>query len=311
VVLHKNNDSEREKFLKILLETGQAHPRSLYETPAQSTKWSELHHKYSPLIHDPETISFYQESFQSVLNPITAERVQVVSIGCGTGSKDVHLLNQLHQRVRSLRYVPSDVSESLVVQASSQMKTHQGECLPVVGDFEASDFADKLPAPLPDEQRIVLFFGILPNIRYQQARSSLSKLLRKEDVLIVGTNLVPHRIEDILPQYDNPETCEWLTLLLKQFEFDITAGEFQFSIGQDPDMNALKRIEARYGFKKSVTIQFQGKSYTIGADTSWLIFFSNRYSLPLLKGFVEDLKCRSLFEGANGRRDEGIVSGIK
>lgn len=311
MVLHENIGSEREKFLKILLETRQAHPRSLYETHAQSTKWSELHRKYSPLIHDAETISFYQNSFESLLNNLQAERVQVVSIGCGTGSKDVHLLSQLHQRVRRIRYVPSDVSESLVQQASSQMNASWGECIPVVGDFEDPTFLDKLPAALPNEERMILFFGVLPNIRYSQAKTSLFKSLRKGDILVAGTNLVPNHIENVLPQYDNPETCEWLQMLLHQFQFDLKAGEIQFSIGQDPDLEALKRIEARYVFRENVVIEFQGKSHRIEANTSWLIFFSNRYSLPLLRGFVEDLKCQVFFEGSNGRRDEGIVSGRK
>jgi len=119
---------------------------------------------------------------------------ELVELGSGTAAKTSLLLAAMHAAGTLERYVPIDVTESMV-RASAQRLVAEFDGLRVhgiVGDFERH--LDRVPAPRDGVPRIVAFLGgtignFTPGSRRRFLRG-LSTLLGPDDFLLVGTDLV-------------------------------------------------------------------------------------------------------------------------
>src|SRR3954470_15168135 len=119
---------------------------------------------------------------------------ELVELGSGTAAKTTLLLAAMHEAGTLERYVPIDVTESMV-RASAERLVAEFDGLHVhgiVGDFERH--LDRVPPPLDGVPRIVAFLGgtignFTPGSRRRFLRS-LATLLGPDDVLLLGTDLV-------------------------------------------------------------------------------------------------------------------------
>jgi L-histidine Nalpha-methyltransferase len=119
---------------------------------------------------------------------------ELVELGSGTAAKTRLLLAAMHAAGTLERYVPIDVTESMV-RASAHELVEDFDGLRVhgiVGDFERH--LDHVPAPVDGRPRIVAFLGgtignFTPGSRRRFLRS-LAGLLGPEDFLLLGTDLV-------------------------------------------------------------------------------------------------------------------------
>ncbi|WP_445151975.1 L-histidine N(alpha)-methyltransferase [Baekduia sp. Peel2402] len=119
---------------------------------------------------------------------------ELVELGSGTAAKTSLLLAAMHEAGTLERYVPIDVTESMV-RASAQRLVAEFDGLHVhgiVGDFERH--LDRVPPPRDGVPRIVAFLGgtignFTPGSRRRFLRG-LSTLLGPDDFLLVGTDLV-------------------------------------------------------------------------------------------------------------------------
>jgi L-histidine N-alpha-methyltransferase len=119
---------------------------------------------------------------------------ELVELGSGTAAKTALLLAAMHEAGTLERYVPIDVTESML-RASAQRLVDAFDGLHVhgiVGDFERH--LDRVPAPLDGTPRIVAFLGgtignFTPGSRRRFLRT-LARLLGPDDFLLIGTDLV-------------------------------------------------------------------------------------------------------------------------
>ncbi|MCW3004406.1 MAG: egtD [Conexibacter sp.] len=119
---------------------------------------------------------------------------ELVELGSGTAAKTRLLLAAMHEAGTLDRYVPVDVTESMV-RASARELVAEFAGLRVhgiVGDFERH--LDRLPPPVPGRPRIVAFLGgtignFTPGTRRRFLRS-LAGLLGDDGFLLLGTDLV-------------------------------------------------------------------------------------------------------------------------
>jgi L-histidine N-alpha-methyltransferase len=119
---------------------------------------------------------------------------ELVELGSGTAAKTQLLLAAMHEAGTLDRYVPIDVTESMVrasaarlVDAFDGLRVHG-----IVGDFERH--LGNVPDPVDGRPRIVAFLGgtignFTPGSRRRFLRS-LSSLLGPDDFLLIGTDLV-------------------------------------------------------------------------------------------------------------------------
>jgi L-histidine N-alpha-methyltransferase len=124
----------------------------------------------------------------------TTGAAELVELGSGTAAKTRLLLAAMHEAGTLDRYVPIDVTESMVRASASELV----EELPglrvhgIVGDFERH--LGHVPPPVPGRPRIVAFLGgtignFTPGSRRRFLRS-LSRLLGRDGHLLIGTDLV-------------------------------------------------------------------------------------------------------------------------
>ena len=118
--------------------------------------------------------------------------VELVELGSGTAAKTRVLLDALYEAGTLARYVPVDVTESMV-RASASALTEEYPGLHVhgvIGDFERH--LDQVPDPVGP--RIVAFLGgtignFPPGSRRRFLRA-IARLLGEDDHLLMGTDLV-------------------------------------------------------------------------------------------------------------------------
>jgi L-histidine Nalpha-methyltransferase len=160
--------------------------------------------------------------------------VELVELGSGTASKTRVLLDALHETGNLVRYVPIDVTESMVRDCAEELTVEYPglQVHGVIGDFERH--LDRVPAA--DGPRLVVFLGgtignFPPGSRRRFLRQ-IGGLLGPEDYLLMGTDLVkdPRVLE---AAYDDPEgvTAEFnrnvLHVLNRELDADFEPADFE------------------------------------------------------------------------------------
>jgi L-histidine N-alpha-methyltransferase len=117
---------------------------------------------------------------------------ELVELGSGTAAKTRILLQAMADAGTLRRYVPIDVTEDMVREVAAQLTEEHPELTVhgIVGDFERH----LQHVPEPDGPRIVAFLGgtignFPPGSRRRFLRR-LAELLRPQDVLLLGTDIV-------------------------------------------------------------------------------------------------------------------------
>ncbi len=308
--------ARREGLLRRSLARREVNPRLHYETDGQARRWLKVHRRYSPAANSARGFRPYRQAFRQVARAWEASAAQVVSLGCGGGKKDQGLLRFLAVRGVSADYVPVDVSPALVRAAAVACRhfARRGECRPIVADLAAwrklAPLLEKVRCPTAP--RLVLFFGMLPNLDPQFAQRALRGLLRRGDVLLLSANLLPERdpraARRILAQYDNPETRDWLMTLVRDLGLPTEARCLRFALRPCPGWPGARRIEAVYRFPRAVEFHAAGRRWRFRKGERWLLFFSNRPTLRQLEGFLAGIGLRDVRCWTEARGEEAVAS---
>jgi len=159
--------------------------------------------------------------------------VELVELGSGTAAKTRVLLDALYEAGTLSRYVPVDVTESMVRACASELiEEYPGlRVHGVIGDFERH--LDQVPEPVGP--RIVVFLGgtignFPPGSRRRFLRG-IARLLDDEDYLLMGTDLVKDR-QVLEAAYDDSQgvTAEFnrnvLRVLNRELQADFDPEDF-------------------------------------------------------------------------------------
>jgi L-histidine Nalpha-methyltransferase len=160
--------------------------------------------------------------------------VELVELGSGTAAKTRVLLDALHAAGTLRRYVPFDVTETMVRESARELTSEYPglRVHGVIGDFERH--LDRVPAA--EGPRIVAFLGgtignFPPGSRRRFLRQ-IARLLGADDFLLMGTDLVkdPRVLE---AAYDDSEgvTAEFnrnvLRVLNRELDADFDPEDFE------------------------------------------------------------------------------------
>ncbi len=121
---------------------------------------------------------------------------ELVELGSGASVKARILLDAMEEAGTLRRYVPLDVSETVVREAAEQLVNDYDTLTVhgVIGDFERH--LGELPAGGDAPRLVALLGGTIGNFMPQARRTLLGKiaaLLRRDDALLLGTDLVKDR----------------------------------------------------------------------------------------------------------------------
>jgi uncharacterized SAM-dependent methyltransferase len=287
VAIHASQfpDNVRRDLLASL-RARQVNHKFHYDSVKQTQKWLALHQIYSPTRNDADCQAIYEKSFATVATQIQSTCVNVIGLGCGGGQKDTRLLRQLAATGRTIGYAPCDVAVAMVLVArqTALAAVPAERCFPVVFDLAA---ADDLPRVFdqtlaPEAARLITFFGMIPNFEPDTILAKLASLVRPQDVLLFSANLAPGPdyaagVRQILPQYDNPPTREWLLTFLLDLGVERGDGELCFAIEADA-ATSLQRVVGNFHFTRNCRIEIETDTFDFAAGSVLRLFFSYRYT---------------------------------
>ena len=283
-----------------------------YESYKQAEKWRALHRAFSPAKNDPSCQSAYDEAFRAAAHEAGDRLVHVAGLGCGGGEKEARLLQLLSRGNRELSYTPCDVSLPLVLTAWTAVEAIPDlQCYPLVCDLGvATDLTETMETqPVIAESRIVTLFGVLPNFEVRALLANVVPLLRREDLLLLSTNLAPGNdyeagVSAVLPQYDNDLTRDWLLTLLWDLGMEPGDGEISFEIETDAD--AIKRITAHFQFARARTLHVHDEEFAFAAGERLRLFFSSRHTADTIQAILRPHGMRVDLQWTNQSGEEGV-----
>lgn len=288
-----------------------------YDSVKQSQKWLKLHQAYSPAKNSDAVALTYSQCFQKV-STIAANdlSIEVIGLGCGGGDKDRELLSFLENKSKALTYYPLDVSLSLALISAHKAKRLLPEIAvwPVVCDLlSADDLISNFSANQGESHKIITFFGMIPNFLPTEILPILSNFLTTGDTLLMSANLAPGNdylggIEQVLPQYDNELTRDWLMTILLDAGINPADGEIKFEIQGDSTISGLdlKRINASFQVRKSIHWTLDGRSVEWQEGDQVQLFFSYRYTSNRLQAVLQQYRLNILDYWEDDNQEEGV-----
>ena len=289
-----------------------------YDTPKQSLRWLRVHETFSPARQDLSCQAAYDLGVAAAARLLGRRDIDVVSLGCGAGQKEVGLLRALHalNPARRARYVPTDVSVSLTLitrEVSLAAGMSPADCAPLVLDLaQAEDWGKALQSVLtPGVQRVVTFFGMMPNFSPAEMLPRLAGLLKSKDVLLVSANLAPGEnyaagVRKILPLYDNALTAEWLFSVLADLGVVDDDGRMEFRVARCPEGSGLLRVEADFVFRRACSLRYGGREWRCKRGERFGLFFSYRHTPERVRKLFRRHGLRVDAQWLNTAGDEGI-----
>ncbi len=196
--------------------------------------------------------------------------VELVELGSGTAAKTRVLLDALYAAGTLERYIPVDVTESMVRECAEELTSEYPglRVHGVIGDFERH--LDRLPEAAGP--RIVAFLGgtignFPPGSRRRFLRK-IGRLLGPEDHLLMGTDLVkdPRLLKDA---YDDAQgiTAEFnrnvLRVLNRELQADFDPDDFDHVALFDAEH---EWIEMRLRARRELTIVVRGLDLPVHFD---------------------------------------------
>lgn len=314
--LHSSQFPEQlHEELLASLRTRRVNHKFHYESRQQAQKWLALHQRYSPSRNDLGCRAIYEEAFAVTAETVKSPAAHVIGLGCGGGSKDFMLLQQLRKKGRMLVYSACDVSHALVLAARHQALTmldgrHVHD---LVADLMTADDLQRIfsTQTAGNSTRIINFLGMVPNFEPAECLARLSSLLRPNDMLILSANLAPgdaYRagVEQVLPQYDNAPTRDWLMTFLTDLGVESRDGKLSFALETDEAGLNLLRVVAWFEFAKERVIQLGDERFAFKPGERLRVFFSYRHTPKMVRDWLGGANIEVLAERVAHFGEEGV-----
>ncbi len=238
-----------------------------YEGLRQSQLWMKV-----ARAHAPNTEPAYREVFESAREWIGDEPVHVVGLGAGGAAKEQKLLEGLTKPL----FTPVDVSDSLaLLSAQHTWDLTEKPPKPLVADLLGyPDLPNWLAEFDSGRKRLFTAFGLTPNTAPSELLPVLHDFLRPEDALLISANLFTS-IQDVLSQYDNPETRAWLSQVLIDWGIRDQLSEPTFRWGEIEGQTA---VIAESRWLEDTDLEWEGELFHVEQSQILRLFFSIRYT---------------------------------
>jgi hypothetical protein len=294
------HDSARANALALRrresLFRGELDQRFHYLTERQAQLWMEVHKQHAPLFHDPEFSNIFKNAAAELAADLAGESVHLIGLGAGGGEKEALVLSALRSAGCRVSYTPLDVSLELAL-LSAEAGAGQGgvKVTPVVGDLRALEDIQQWPGQ-SGGRRVFTAFGLAPNLMPGALYGRLAGALRPEDALLLSVNLAPvskvnvpddarkRACQEILPQYDNPETLRWLKQVLADWGISEALSEPVFAIQQ---LDSIWGIAANCHWLSDVTFDWEDALFKAEKGATLRIFYSLRYTPEDLRSVMQ------------------------
>jgi len=216
------------------------------------------------------------------------ERMNLVDLGCGTGTPALWIADRLRENGVKIRYIPVDISPDLLERATKLFEERGYEVSPVWLDFDANPLKPALETILNDDPTIFLFLGntlgnhsnefhILTNIR---------QAMRPGDLLIVGLYIYnPFFLQKEYKLYMEDVWSKKLLYNIPNELFGINEENSEYMIEYVPDEHL---ILASIVPKDNIRAKILGETIELEKDVKIIVGRSKRYTEEEVSSKIKD-----------------------
>jgi uncharacterized SAM-dependent methyltransferase len=196
-------------------------------------------------------------SLTKLMQTLPSGPLEIISLGAGQGTKDLHLLTALSESSRVPMYIPVDSAMTLLEmacqQAAGRRIAHRG----VKADLTNPDHLAWLrPDPPGSPPRLLLMLGnTLGAFDPAATLTSLRSLMREDDVLLVDGELGSD--DETRAGYDNPVNRAFAFAPLKSLGLDEADGKLVFEVMEDL-RPGLHRLGKYFELSRAVDVMIAG-----------------------------------------------------
>jgi uncharacterized SAM-dependent methyltransferase len=161
------------------------------------------------------------------------------------------------------------------------------------------------------DPRVILFYGMLPNMDPAIVGPRLAALLRPGDLLLLSANLASGTdytagAQAVLPLYENSETRAWLALALEDLGLSPMDSEWRFEIAASKALEGLLGIEVSLVFETAKRVAVGDEVIELPAGEPLRILRSNRYTVEMVQAFLAIHGIEILDRAISGNGQEGV-----
>lgn len=297
------------------LSSGQVDPSLHYRSFYQAQLWWQVHQAHAPS-GDRGVLDIYAKAAAATAAR-AAGQLNLVAVASGGGEKEGTLVSALVAQGNDVHYIPVDISVELALRSAEGADQGGLACTPIAGDISAmADFRAWLDAQPGASTRdeypgaevraatatVVTAFGITPNMRPQVLFPWLRALVGAEDELLISANLLTSW-QEILPQYDNPETATWLRQLFVDWGVASSLSSITFRVG---DVDGIPAVIASAYWLTDQRWQSGAGEQHEPAGAELRVFFSLRFTPELFAATCEEFGLQVVDEFIDESSGEGV-----
>ncbi|MDJ1185686.1 L-histidine N(alpha)-methyltransferase [Roseofilum casamattae] len=286
-----------------------------YDSVKQSQKWLKIHATYSPVITNDDCIQVYDRCFAKTAEQLEGDRkIQLIALGCGGGEKDARLLANLLDREKEISCYPVDVSLSLALISARAMEkaSSTASVQPIVCNLlAAEDLVEIIESQGSGHRKVITFFGMIPNFYPDRILPILSHFVKAGDLLLFSANLSPGNdylqgIQQILYQYDNELTKDWLMTVLTDAGVEGDRGHLSVEIEPDENQPEISRITFYFEVEREISLKLDDRLVTWNPGSRVRLFSSYRYTTQKLQKQLARYGLKVLQSWEDKTQQEGV-----
>jgi len=202
------------------------------------------------------------------------ERVDVLSLGCGQGNKDMILLKEMLSCGRQVHYFPIDSSQALLEMACAEAVLARLPYLAWKADVTRQEHLSSIPRASTPRLHLMIgnTLGAFPAPDFCRLLRSLS---HPGDFLLVDGEI---QSPETITGYDNPLNRRFAFAPLTSIGISEQEGSLVFESKEDPDRPGLHYLTKHFEAKRNIRIHPAGSTIDILEGEKLEMNFSCKYT---------------------------------
>jgi L-histidine N-alpha-methyltransferase len=223
---------------------------------------------------------------EAIIGSLPPGPIEVMSLGSGQGTKDLHLLDALAAARRAAAYRPVDAGQMLLEMACADAERHGIAATGVKADLTKRAHLDALRPDAGSPSRLVLLLGnTLGGFDPPAMLHALRSVLRETDLLLVDGEL--HNDQDTRAGYDNLLNRNFVLAPLQSIGIRETDGELVFEPLADLSPG-IHRLGKYFRTRVDLALRIAGETFSLKAGERIRMNHSGKYERKAFLSLLAD-----------------------